>query len=60
MLSQEYTRLIIDLNLRKTNLLNFNKFYWNTIIKFKRFSIWSLGSQNYLVLFKCRYVLPSA
>ena len=50
MLSQRYTRLIIKLNLRKINSLNFNEFYGNTIIKFKRFSTWSLGFRDYLVL----------
>ena len=57
MLCQRYTRLIINLNLRKTNSLKFNECYGNTIIKFKRFSIWSLGSRNYLVLYSFKYLL---
>ena len=57
MLCQRYTRLIINLNLRKTNSLNFNECYGNTIIKFKQFSIWSLGSRNYLVLYFFKYLL---
>ena len=56
-LGQRYTSVIINLKLRKTNSLNFNEFYWNTIIKFKRFSIWSLGSRNYLVLYSFKYLL---